>query len=73
MIVAMGLFLGAIHLDDAVRTNHCAAGAADAGVFVCHLQVIVTLCIYMFGKSDALVGASRDADTAAFALFRVDN
>lgn len=68
-----GLLLGAINLDDAVGTDHSAAGAADASILVHHFKVVVTLCIYMFGKRDAVVRASGDAHGAAFALFRVND
>ena len=69
----LGLFLRTIHFDDAVRADHRAAGAADAAVLVHHLEVVVPFRIYVFGKTDALVGASRDADTAALALLRVND
>ena len=68
-----GLFLCAIHFNNAVRTDDRTAGTADAGVLVRHLQVIVTLRVHMFGKSDALVRAARNADAATFALFRVND
>ena len=68
-----GLLLGAINLDDAVRTDHCATGATNTTVLVRHLQVIVTLRVHMFGKSYALVGTARNADAATLALFRVND
>ena len=67
------LFLSTVNFDDAVGADDCAAGTADASVFIYHFKVVVTFRIYMFGKCDALVGAARDADRTALALFRVND
>ena len=68
-----GLLLRTVNLDDAVRTDDRTVGATDAAVFFHNLKVIVTLCIYVFGKCDTLVGTACDTDGTTFALLRVDD